>query len=125
MAAPAMRHRARPSRSRGGSPSTSMTWDGRSIAAALGADVLGEIGAAYRHFGHTSSDVKQARYRTRGSWLCAWTYRPSRDVAIDEAPRAGGDERAGVGDGTSGRGPQRGVGSLAGPPGDDAEGTAG
>src|SRR5918995_171105 len=34
MAAPAMRHRARPSRSRGGSPSTSMTWDGRSISAA-------------------------------------------------------------------------------------------
>ena len=77
-----------------------------------------------RHVGHSLSKVKQTRYGTRGSWLCAWAYLPSRDVAIDEAPRAGGDECAGVGDGTSGRGPQRGVGTLAGPPGDDAERTA-
>jgi hypothetical protein len=78
----------------------------------------------HRHFGHSLSKVKQARYGTRGSWWCAWAYVPSRDVAIDEAPRAGGDERAGVGDSTSGRGPQRGVSTLAGPPGDDAEHTA-
>ena len=80
--------------------------------------------ARWRSFGHSLSKVKQTRYGTCGSWLCAWAYLPSRDVAIDEAPRAGGDECAGVGDGTSGRGPQRGVGALAGPPGDDAERTA-
>ena len=79
----------------------------------------------HRHLGHSLSKVKQARYGTRGSWWCAWAYVPLRDVAIDEAPRAGGDERAGVGDGTSGRRPQRGVGILADPLGDDAEGTAG
>ena len=60
-----------------------------------------------------------------GSWLCASSVAFHVTSRSMRRLRAGGDEGAGVGEGTSGRGPQRGVGTLAGPCGDDAEGAAG